>query len=250
MPRQFGLQFQRTIRSRILFGSQGGLTLRFGFLQQALERNFRFSRHFLLQLKNSPLNLNIFQQSGASGFGRMIGGAIAGYTVSLSRSFSLPDLLGKALVTHIFNGWHYRSQSCKRFSMRLCWADKVPLALFGLITLSCWCLADCWDRPDTQFCRYLRLDYPDWTSADSYCFVTAAQHWSAFLSIEWILFLKIIAPIWVITRLLTCLAVAPPSVTSIATLVPSPQTTADIDLTPQEWRRVEPDWLQRLRRPG
>jgi hypothetical protein len=104
-------------------------------LQQAFQRDFRFPGHFLLQLNNSLLNLNIFRQSGASGFGRMIGGAIAGYTVSLSRVFPLRDLLGKTLVAHIFKSWHYRFQSCKRFSMRLCWADKIPLVVFGLITV-------------------------------------------------------------------------------------------------------------------
>jgi hypothetical protein len=104
---------------------------------------------------------------------------------------------------------------------------------------------------DSEYCRYLRLEHPDWTSANSYCFVTAAQHWSAFLSIEWTLFLKFIAPIWVITRLADMFgggtAIRRDYRDSLRRANASPQTTADIDLTPREWSRVEPDWLQRLR---
>jgi hypothetical protein len=79
--------------------------------------------------------------------------------------------------------------------MRLCWADKVPLALFALITLFMLFLGAGANPDNSQYCKDIREIYPTWTSADSYCFVTAAQHWSAFLSIEWALFLKIVAPI-------------------------------------------------------
>jgi hypothetical protein len=64
--------------------------------------------------------------------------------------------------------------------MRLCWADKIPLVLFALITVALLVLGG-FGPVDSEYCRYLRLEHPDWTNADSYCFVTSAQHWSAFL---------------------------------------------------------------------
>lgn len=82
--------------------------------------------------------------------------------------------------------------------MRLCWADKIPLALFVLITLTLLALGG--SAPDnSQYCQSLRLEHPTWTQ--SYCFVTSAQHWSAFAGIEWIILYKIIAPIWIALRL-------------------------------------------------
>jgi hypothetical protein len=81
-----------------LFGVRG-CALNFRCLaQEAFERNFRFSSYFLLQLNNSLLNLNIFQQAWAGCLGRMVGGAIACEAICLSRSFPLCDLLGKSLV--------------------------------------------------------------------------------------------------------------------------------------------------------
>jgi hypothetical protein len=134
--------------------------------------------------------------------------------------------------------------------MRLCWADKLPLVLFGLITVALLVLGEL-GPTDSDYCRYLRLEHPDWTSAQSYCFVTSAQHWSAFFSIEWILFLKIIAPIWAITRLIDLFGGGPAIRRQYRESLRAndvPRTTADIDLAPREWSRAEPDWLQRLRR--
>lgn len=133
--------------------------------------------------------------------------------------------------------------------MRLCWADKIPLVLFGLITVALLVLGEL-GPTDTEYCRYIRLEHPDWTSANSYCFVTTAQHWSAFVSIEWTLFLKIIAPIWAFTRLIDLSGGGPAIRRQCRRFNDAPRRTADIDLTPQEWSREEPDWLQRLRRPG
>jgi hypothetical protein len=135
--------------------------------------------------------------------------------------------------------------------MRLCWADKVPLALFALITLFMLVLGAGANPDNSQYCKDIREIYPTWTSADSYCFVTAAEHWSAFFSIEWALFLKIVAPIWAITRLIDLFGGGPAIRReyreSLRTNAP-PRTTADIDLAPAEWTREEPDWRRRLRR--
>jgi hypothetical protein len=86
--------------------------------------------------------------------------------------------------------------------MRLAWPEKVALVLFGVITLVMLFLG-AGPNPDTsEYCRILHLQNPAWTSADSYCFVTAAQHWSAFLSIEGFLFLKIVLPAWIALRVI------------------------------------------------
>jgi hypothetical protein len=77
MAGQLGFQFQGAIRSSVLLGADGRCLNVRGLAQKAFEGDFHFSRHLLLQLNNSLLNLNIFQQSGAGGFGRMIGSAIA-----------------------------------------------------------------------------------------------------------------------------------------------------------------------------
>jgi hypothetical protein len=133
--------------------------------------------------------------------------------------------------------------------MRLCWADKIPLLLFGLITVALLVLGEL-GPTDSDYCRYLRLEHPDWTSANSYCFVTSAQHWSAFFSIEWILFLKFIAPIWVITRLIDLFAGGPAIRREYCERmrVSAPRRMVDIDVAPREWRREEPDWRRQLRR--
>jgi hypothetical protein len=58
---------------------------------------------------------------------------------------------------------------------------------------------------------------------------------------------------WVITRLIDLLGGGPAIRREYRDSLRAndvPRTMADIDLTPQEWRREEPDWLQRLRRPG
>jgi len=67
--------------------------------------------------------------------------------------------------------------------MRLAWPEKIALAPFALITLIMLFLG-LGETPDmSQYCRDLRASYPTWTSNESYCFTTAAQHWWAFASI-------------------------------------------------------------------
>jgi len=130
--------------------------------------------------------------------------------------------------------------------MRLCWADKVPLALFALITVTQLIFAG-WAPDDSQYCQLLRIEHPTWTSADSYCFVTVVQQWTAFAYIEGILFLKIILPVWVCTRAFDLLGNGPAlrrsardrSDDSIA------RTMADFDLPRAEWTSSMSDFLQR-----
>jgi hypothetical protein len=135
---------------------------------------------------------------------------------------------------------------------RLCWADKVPLVLLALMTLALLFLG--LGPAEDDYCRYIRLGNPHGTSADSYCFVTTAQHWSAFFSIEWTLFLKFIVPIWVSLRLMDAMgggiAIRREYYDSLRRANDVPRMTADIDLTPREWSREVPDWLQRLRMRG
>ena len=138
-------------------------------------------------------------------------------------------------------------------AMRFCWADKVPLLLFALITLFMLFLGAGQYPDNSDFCKYIREAYPTWTSAQSYCFVTASEHWSAFFSIEWQLFLKLIAPLWAITRLIDLFGGGPAirrQYRESQHANDAPRTTADIDLSPREWSRVGPDWHQRLRRQG
>jgi hypothetical protein len=86
--------------------------------------------------------------------------------------------------------------------MRLCWADKVPLLLLtALVLVLLWFGGVLSGHNDTEYCHQLVLGHPTWTSADSYCFVTDEEHWGAFFSITWSLFLKFIAPIWVVLRI-------------------------------------------------
>ena len=88
--------------------------------------------------------------------------------------------------------------------MRLAWPEKFVLVIFGLITLVLLFLGGGFgEYPDpSEYCQQLRHSYPTWTSANSYCFTTAEQHWRAFAGIEWILFLKLVLPIWIVLRLI------------------------------------------------
>jgi hypothetical protein len=106
VPGQLGLELQGAVRRAVLFGARSRALNFRGLAQEAFERNFRFSSHFLLQLNNSLLNLNILQQARAGRLGRMVGGAIAGEAVGFSCTFPLCDLLGETLVAHIFETWH------------------------------------------------------------------------------------------------------------------------------------------------
>jgi hypothetical protein len=121
--------------------------------------------------------------------------------------------------------------------MRLCWADRIPLLLFALITLIMLCLGAIGGSTDTDYCHTLRAIHPEWTSHDSYCFVTATQHWSAFFSIEGTLFLKIVAPIWALLRIVD-LSMGDPARRRPNT---NAVMTADIDLPRGRWTRLERD---------
>jgi hypothetical protein len=101
----------------------------------------------------------------------------------------------------------------------------------------------------SEYCRQIRSAHPDWTSHNSYCFVTAAQHWSAFVSIEWTLFLKIVLPAWVVLRLIDLAGGGP----AIRRAYREEQGAAapsapDIDLARSEWHSEEPEWRRPLRR--
>jgi hypothetical protein len=125
--------------------------------------------------------------------------------------------------------------------MRLCWADKIPLALFGVITLILLFLG-LGQTPDTSdYCRLLRLEHPTWTHADSYCFVTAAQHWSAFVWIEGFLFLKIVLPVWVVVRLIDLFGGGPAIRRRARDLVTIDVPTADIEMPQGRWPSLERD---------
>jgi hypothetical protein len=85
----------------------------------------------------------------------------------------------------------------------MAWPEKLALALFALITVVLLLLGLGNETQDaSNYCQQIRAAHSDWTSDNSYCFVTAAQHWSAFASIEWFLFLKIVLPAWVVMRLI------------------------------------------------
>jgi hypothetical protein len=126
--------------------------------------------------------------------------------------------------------------------MRLCWADKVPLALFGIITLILLFLG-MGENPDpSEYCRWLKLENPDWTSHESYCFVTSAQHWSAFLSIEGMLFWNIVLPVWAMTRIVD-LSMGGPAIRRRARGgMPIDVPMADIEMPRERWPMSEPDW--------
>jgi len=136
--------------------------------------------------------------------------------------------------------------------MRLAWPEKIALAPFALITLIMLFLG-LGETPDmSQYCRDLRASYPTWTSNESYCFTTAAQHWWAFASIEGFLFLKIVLPVWVVARLIDlfgggiALRRADREQRQASGRDPH-RTTADIDLAPGEWTSSDPEWRRRLR---
>jgi hypothetical protein len=121
--------------------------------------------------------------------------------------------------------------------MRLAWPEKTSLVVFGLITLILLFLG-MGENPDpSEYCQWLKLEHPEWTSRESYCFVTSAQHWSAFLSIEGTLFWKIVAPVWALTRIVD-LFMGGPAIRrrakgNIAIDVPS----ADIEMPREHWPR-------------
>lgn len=132
--------------------------------------------------------------------------------------------------------------------MRLCWADKVPLALFGIITLILLFLG-MGENPDpSEYCRWLKMEHPDWTSRESYCFVTSAQHWSAFLSIEGTLFWKIVGPVWALTRIVD-LFMGGPAIRrrNRQVIIDVP---VDTEMTQGHWPMSEPDWLRQRRLRG
>jgi hypothetical protein len=137
--------------------------------------------------------------------------------------------------------------------MRLCWADKIPLALFGIITLVMLFLG-LGAHPDmSEYCRSMRLEHPTWTYDDSYCFVTAAQHWSAFAWIEGFLFLKFVLPVWVVTRVIDLFGSGPAlrRANRERHAADGPgHFPADIDLAPNEWTLSDPEWRRRLRSQG
>jgi hypothetical protein len=122
--------------------------------------------------------------------------------------------------------------------MRLAWPEKITLALFALITLIMLFLG-LGETPDmSEYCRSMRLEHPTWTSADSYCFVTAAQHWSAFAWIEGFLFLRIVLPVWVVARLVDLFGGGPAlrrGDREQRQRSTAPDATAHIDLGPGEW---------------
>jgi hypothetical protein len=123
---------------------------------------------------------------------------LANYWISWDQQFCRSKWRRQSRAKTVQTIANVRYHSLFRFAgvlehvMRLCWADKIPLVLFGLITAALLALGGLLGSTDSEYCRYLRLEHPDWTSANSYCFVTAAEHWNAFFSIEWILSLKII----------------------------------------------------------
>ena len=120
--------------------------------------------------------------------------------------------------------------------MRLCWADKVPLALFAIITLILLFLGMGQNPDPSEYCRWVRLEHPDWTSRESYCFVTSAQHWSAFLSIEGTLFWKIVAPVWALTRIVDLFMGGPAIRRRVKdNIIDVP--TADIEMPRVRWPR-------------
>jgi hypothetical protein len=136
--------------------------------------------------------------------------------------------------------------------MRLCWADKIPLVLFGVITLVLLILGADQGLDSSNYCQWIRATNPEWTSRESYCFVTSAQHWSAFFWIDGFLFLKIVLPVWVIVRLIDLFGGGPAlrRADRERQTASSSEHSASIDLEPGEWMSSEPEWRQRLRSRG
>jgi hypothetical protein len=64
--------------------------------------------------------------------------------------------------------------------MRLCWADKIPLVLFGLISVVLLVLGGL-GPTDSEYCRYLRLD--SWRSSCRFrqWLETGPHHRASFL---------------------------------------------------------------------
>src|ERR1700733_11356371 len=125
--------------------------------------------------------------------------------------------------------------------MRLCWADKVPLALFALITVALLLLGMPHNTDTSEYCRLMRLEHPGWTSRDSWCFVTSAEHWSAFLSIEGTLFWKIVAPVWALTRIID-LFMGGPGLRRRAKMHSAIDVpTADIEMPRAHWPKLAQD---------
>jgi hypothetical protein len=149
--------------------------------------------------------------------------------------------------------------------MRLCWADKIPLALLALLTL-------------------VLLWLGSGPTPPAYQDVTEAQHWAAGLWIEWFLFLKYILPVWVVLRIADLLCGGPyrrranrglpprfagPGSSGPIPDPPSPSFIQEalerrvrewdaahpvppskgFDLVPGEWTRSGPDWSPRKPRP-
>ena len=121
--------------------------------------------------------------------------------------------------------------------MRLAWPEKITLALFALITLVMLFLGSGATPDMSEYCRSLRLEHPAWTHADSYCFVTGAQHWAAFAWIEGFLLLKIMLPAWIVARLVDLFGGGPALRRGDRERQHSaaPDTAAHIDLGPGEW---------------
>lgn len=133
---------------------------------------------------------------------------------------------------------------------RLAWCDKIPLAILIVVTLVLLFLGMGHNPDASQFCRDMKIEHPNWTSADSYCFVTDEQHWIAFLSIEWTIFLKIIGPIWIALRLLDAVSGGIANRRRTRELARDVIPPGDFDLPRSQWTASEPDWRRRLRRLG
>jgi hypothetical protein len=75
--------------------------------------------------------------------------------------------------------------------LRLCWADKIPLVAFAAITLVLLFLGSTGETPP------------------AYADVTAARHWAALLSIDWLIFWKVILGPWIVLRIVDFLMGGP-----------------------------------------
>jgi hypothetical protein len=133
--------------------------------------------------------------------------------------------------------------------MRLAWPEKASLVVFGLITLVMLFLGMGQNPDPSEYCQQLRSAHHDWTSAESYCFVTAAQHWSAFAWIEGFLFLKVVLPVWIVLRVLDIAGGGPAIRRGHFNDWPPPwqKRKVGLDLRPTEWTSSEPEWRRRLR---
>jgi hypothetical protein len=131
--------------------------------------------------------------------------------------------------------------------MRLAWPEKFTLAIFVAIAAVLLFLGGFGENPDpSEYCQSLRNSHPTWTSADSYCFVSAEQHWFAFAWIEGFLVLKIVLPIWIVLRLIDLFGGG----IAIRRAAHKGRPPVDhlIDLAPGEWSSSEPEWRRLLRR--